>query len=152
VAGHVLPVAVKHRNLAGLFRAVHPPGWLSPRVEVARRVYLACLFQMVRAQHLPEIAPDWVLLRVLSLRVAGLACLGLVQMVRAKPLPEISLALPSRPVARDRVCLLGWVKPAPPAPSHRPQPWDSRQPLVMDRRLRVRPRQLAVECSWDFRF
>jgi len=62
---------------------------------------------MVRAKHLPAIAPDWLPLRAPSLQVAGLAYLGLVQMVRAKPLPEISLALPSRPEARDRVCLLG---------------------------------------------
>ena len=114
-AGHVLAVAVKRGNLAGLFRAARPPGWLSLRVAVARRLCLACLVQMVRAKHLPAIAPDWLPLRVPSLRVAGLVSLGLVQTVKVKQLPVISLALPSRPVARGRVCLLGQAKLVPPA-------------------------------------
>ena len=107
VVGHVLAVAVKRGNLAGLFRAVRPPDCLSLRVAVARRLCLACLVQMVRARHLPAIAPDWLSLRGPSFQVAGLVSLALVQKVKVKQLPVISLALPSRPVARVRVCLLG---------------------------------------------
>jgi len=62
---HVLPVAVKYENLAALFRAVRPLGWSSLQVAVAPRLCLACLVQMVRAKHLPEISPDWLSLRAL---------------------------------------------------------------------------------------
>jgi hypothetical protein len=71
---------------------------------------------MVKAKHRPEVAPDWLSLRVLSPRVAGSVCLCLVQMVTAKHLPVLPLALLWRPGAHDRVCLLGWAKLAPQAP------------------------------------
>jgi len=65
MVGHVLAVAVKRGNRVELFRAVRLLGWLSLRVAVARRLCLACLVQMVRAKHLPEISPDWLSLRAL---------------------------------------------------------------------------------------
>ena len=59
MVGRVLVVEVKRGNLAGLFRGMRPLGWLSLRVEVARRLGPASLVQMVRAKHhLPEISPD----------------------------------------------------------------------------------------------
>jgi hypothetical protein len=130
-----------------------PPGWTPLRVLSRRLVELACLclVQMVKARHASELGPDWLSLRVLSLQLAGLACLCLAQMVKVKPLLALPLALLSRPGPHDRVCPLGWAKLALPGPSRRPQPLDLRQPLVVDRPVRARPRQLAAECSWDFR-
>jgi len=71
----------------------------------------------------------------------------LVQMVKVKQLLEISLVIPLRPVARDRVCLLDLAKPA----AH--PPWatlDSLRLLVTDHRARVPQQPLAAERSSGF--
>ena len=108
-------------------------GWLSLRVEVAQRVFL--LGSAGQRQGTWEAFP--------SIRVVHRAWVCLVQMVTAKR----QLGLLSPPGAPARVCL---ADRAQPASFPQAQPMDSRHQPVMGRPV-ARPRELAVEYSWDFR-
>src|SRR5439155_6789689 len=133
VAGHVRSV-VKGGKLVVPWLPVPRLGSLSPRVEVARRV---CLLGW--AGHLLE-----ALGASASLPASRRAWVYLVQMVTAKR----QLELLSAPGAPARVCL---ADRAQPASFPQAQPMDSRQQPAMGRPV-GRPRELAVEYSWDFRF
>src|SRR4029077_15729100 len=138
-----VPAVLKVGRLAKLLRAMMPlqPGWLWPRVEAGRQ---AChdLAQKVPAR-LPAVArPASVLLRTTVCRQVYL-----VQMVKVKQLLEISLVIPLRPVAHDRVCLLELAKlAAQPRQATR----DSPRLLVTDHRARVLQLPLAAERSSGF--
>ena len=93
------------------------------------------------ARSLPVPRLGWLSLRV---EVAQRAWVYLVQMVTAKR----QLELLSAPGAPARVCL---ADRAQPASFPQAQPMDSRQQPAMGRPV-GRPRELAVEYSWDFRF
>jgi hypothetical protein len=117
------------------------PGWLWPRVEAGRQVFVD-LAQTVKARCPAVAQPASVSLRA---TVGRQACL--VQMVKVKQLLEISPVLPLRPVAPDRVCLLDLAK----LPAHLwPEPFAPRRLLAVGFRLRERQRQSAEQHSWGF--
>jgi len=134
VAGHVRPVAVKGGKLVVPWLPVPRLGSLSLRVEVVQRVFL--LGSAGQRPGTLEAFP--------SIRAVHRAWVCLVQMVTAKR----QLELLSPPGAPAWVCL---ADRAQPASFPQAQPLDSRQQPVMGRPV-GRPRELAVEYSWDFRF
>ena len=133
VAGHVRSVAVKGGKLVVPSLPVPRLGSLSLRVEVAQRVFL--LGSVGQRQGTLE--------AFLSIRAVHRAWVCLVQMVTAKR----QLELLSPPGAPARACL---ADRAQPASFPQAQPMDSRHQPVMGRPV-ARPRELAVEYSWDFR-
>ena len=117
---------------------LHRPLQAASCHPVAHRVYHeACLVQMAEPPR-PVLAELWH-------PVAGLACHEAcpAQMVQAKHLLELlsPQAVPARVYLADR---------GQPAPFQQAQRLDSRQQPVMGR-LAARPRELAGECSSDFR-
>jgi hypothetical protein len=133
VAGHVLAMGVKGGKRVARSQPVPRLGWLSLRVEVARRVLL--LGSAGQRPGTLEAFP--------SIRAVHRASVCLAQMVTAKHLPEVL----SRPGVLAPVCL---ADRAQPASFPQAQPLDSRQQPAMGRQV-ARPRGLAGEYSWDFR-
>jgi len=139
---HVPAGAMKLGNLAEPLRAMPlQPGWLWPRVEAGRQV-CPDLAQTVKVRRHAMAQRASVLLRVTVCRQAYL-----VQMVKVNQLLEILPVLPLRPVARDRVCLLGLAKLAA---QPRQATLDSPRLLVTDRRARVLQLPLVAERSSGF--
>jgi len=134
VAGHVRSVAVKGGKRVARSLPVPRLGSLSLPVEVAQRVFL--LGSVGQRQGTLE--------AFLSIRAVHRAWVCLVQMVTAKR----QLELLSPPGAPARACL---ADRAQPASFPQAQLMDSRQQPAMGRPA-GRPRELAVEYSWDFPF
>lgn len=127
-------MAVKRGKLVVPSLPVPGLGSLSLPVEVVHRAWVYPV-QTVKVQFLPEVLRESVVHR---------AWVCLVQMVTAKR----QLELLSPPGAPARVCL---AHRAQPASFPQAQPMDSRQQPAMGRQV-GRPRELAVEYSWDFQF
>ena len=126
-------MAVKGGKLVVPSLPVPRLGSLSLPVEVVHRAWVYPV-QTVKVKFLPEVLRESIVHR---------ASVCLVQMVTAKR----QLEPLSPPGAPDRVCL---ADRAQPASSPQAQPMDSRHQPVMGRPV-ARPRELAVEYSWDFR-
>ena len=133
VAGHVRSVAVKGGKLAPSLPVPRLDS-LSLPVEVVHRAWVYPV-QTVKVKFLPEVLRESVVHR---------ASVCLAQTEKVKHLLERL----SPPAARARVCL---GHRAQPAPFQQAQPWDSRQEPLLGCHQVARPRELAVEYSWDFR-